>query len=148
MSLTVVPSDVTIQFVNFLDARSKANFSRVCKQIRELMEKTMKLPLSTLGFNLYLTDELFAAGMYKKTREAKQGEEWETFKREVGDIWFEALSGKTVIRHPLLHFAICDLSANGAWADAKIKKLCRALKYEAKKEMPHVPHSWRVDLKQ
>jgi hypothetical protein len=144
IGLTAIPSDVMVQFVNLMDTRSKANFSRVCQQTREIMEKTMKLPLSTLGFTLYLTDELFAADMYQKLKEPKRSEEWATLQLEVEDIWFQALSGNAVINCDRLCLAVLDLSANRAWSDEKIKKLGLMLKYELRKEIPNDPKTWSV----
>jgi hypothetical protein len=141
------PNEVVIQCVNFLDARSKASFLTVCTRFRGIMANDMGLSPSMLGFAAYLTDELVIAGLYNRALASKNAVEGEMFKSGVGDMWFEALSGKSVIPAHLLTFAICDLSAKRTWSDVKIKKLCQTLNYEAKKEMPDVPCSWKVVLK-
>lgn len=141
-ALRYIPNEMTERVLNFLDPRSMASCSKVSKKIRKLMEE-MKLPLSTLELTSYLTDELFTAGMYKKARESKKGEEWETFKSEVGCTWFNALSGKSVISSPLLKFAISYLSQH-SWSDFRIESLCHLLHHEARQEMPGVAASWIV----
>jgi hypothetical protein len=64
-SVGPLPNDIMMQVVNFLDARSKANFSRACKCFRQNIENT-GISLSMLGFASYLIDEMIIAGMYKR----------------------------------------------------------------------------------
>ena len=143
ISGSAIPNEMMTKITNLLDVRSQASFSQVCKHFREIINNT-GLSLSTLGFTLCLTDELFLSGLYTRGLTSKSAEECEVFKANIGNQWFAALDGTSTIPDHLLTFAICRLAAERAWSDAKIKNLCRIFNRDAKKEMPNVAYSWKV----
>lgn len=150
MSLSIssesFPHGLNAIIFDYLDARSKDSVSKTCKRFRAIIENT-GISLSVLGFASYLTNELFTAGFYNRALASRNATESETFKSRIGNMWFGGLNEKKEIPGLLLTCAIRDLSAKRQWSDAKIKKLCKMLNYEATKEMPNVPYSWKVTLK-
>jgi len=99
-------------------------------------------------FTSYLINELITSGLYERSLSSKSPEEQETFKTNLTEIWFRALSGATHMTDGGLTFAITNLSAKCNWADSQIKQLCSVLNYDAGKEMKNNPYSWTVLYRQ
>ena len=95
-------------------------------------------------FTSYLINELVSSGLYDRSLSSKSLEEQETFKQNLTEIWFKALSGQTHMTDGGLIFAISSLSAKRQWSDSQIKQFCAVLNYDARKEQKDNPYSWTV----